>query len=306
MKKFFKHLFKKDKMQDINYLKKQYKRSQLEILFLGVALIAVILYNYNYIMLKTKIASDYIYSEALDDISQKHLGHSFNSKDFDLLTIALYGEKLQKEDKYFRLFKQGEYHSELKEMENEGEKTKVTTTEKGSGVITFSLFTDSAVKNVKENADTLRNCSTIIIDLRDNTGGKLNCAKEFAEMFLDEGQIIYGTHTKKCDKTIKSNTSALFKPEKIVILQNGYTASASEVFIMALKDNLDNVVIIGETSFGKGIGQNEYRLMGGYAFKLTSIRMKTPSGKSIHESGILPDVEYNEDKDIIEFAENYK
>lgn len=292
----------KEKMQDINYVTKLFKRSQTELLIAVLVCLGLYFFNYSYTMLKVKVVTDYLYTDTLEGMARNHLNESLSLRNFDYLTIALYSESLEKEDKYFKLFKAGEYGEELREMRAAKDRTTVRKTENGTGVISFDLFAGSAIRKIKKEADVIKDCDKIIIDLRNNPGGLVNSAKSLSNMFLDGGKVIYTAENRRGEKTVKSSGKAVLKPKKIIILQNGGTASAAELFIMSLKENLDNVTVIGEQSYGKGIGQSEFMLPDRYAFKYTSVRMKTPSGGSINGVGITPDIEYTGD-DIMAFAE---
>lgn len=302
LKKFIDHISGKDRMDDINFVKKLYKRSQYELLVLFLLLAAVVGGNYSYLLFKLKMSTDHIYTEQVNKISQKHLNEPASFTNFDLMTIGLYSEKLEKEDKYFKLYKSGEYSDELEEMEDIGAMSDTSETETGAGFISFRLFTPSAVKSVKKHINELKKYDTLIIDLRDNTGGMLTSARQMSEIFLDKGKTIYSSETRSGTKTVKTKNAASLRPQKIIILQNEWTASASELFISALKENMDNVTTVGTKSYGKGLGQNEYRLAGGYAFKLTAMRLLTPNGNCIDGKGLEPDIEYT-GKDIISFAD---
>ncbi len=297
MKKIREYLKKQEeKMNDIEYVKRLYGRAQLEMLAVFIAFAALLYFNYNYTVFKLKMSTEYIYTQTLESLAQKHTGKPFSIKDFDELTIGMYGEQLKNEDKYFQLYKGGEFKGELKEMENIGGDTRVD-----KGVVSFTLFTPKALKNVKKDIETLKACDSIIIDLRGNTGGMVSTAEKFASMFLDKGDTIYSYATKKKYRTVKNKKDPVLSPKKIIVLQDKWTASAAELFIMSLKENLDNVTVVGTQSYGKGIGQNEYFLARGYALKFTAMKLFTPSGASINGTGITPDIEYEGD-DIIEYA----
>ena len=294
-----------EKMKDIEYVKKLYKRSQRELLAVFLLFAAVFYFNYNYIAFKIKLASEFLYTQSLDELAQEHLKKDFSWRDMDALTIAVYGEKLKEDDKYFQLFGRGEFKGELKEMEKLGSDTKVEKTADGKAVIDFTLFTPRAFKNVKKDIDTLETCDTVMIDLRGNTGGMVSTAEKFASLFLNKGDIIYSCEEKNRKKTVRNKKQPQLTPTKIIILQDEWTASASELFIMALKENLDNVTVVGTKSYGKGVGQNEYFLADGYGFKFTAMRILTPSGGSINGKGITPDIEYS-GEDMLAFAEKLK
>lgn len=303
LKKLIDRISGKNRMNDIKYVTKLYKRSQLEVLALFLLIVAIVGGNYSYLVFKLKMTTDHIYTQKANEIAQKHLDEPAGFGNFDLMTIGLYSEQLQKEDKYFKLYKFGEYDDELKEMDEIGAMSDAYETETGAGFVAFRLFTPSAVKSVKKHIKELEKYDTLIIDLRDNTGGMLTSAEQMAEIFLDRDMTVYTKETRGKSVTVKTKKAASLKPQKIIILQNEWTASAAELFIMALKENLDNVTTVGVKSYGKGLGQNEYRLTGGYAFKLTAMRLLTPSGSCVDGKGIEPDIEYTKD-DIISFADS--
>jgi carboxyl-terminal processing protease len=76
------------------------------------------------------------------------------------------------------------------------------------------------------------------------------------------------------------------------------------VFVNALCENLDNVTVIGSVSYGKGIGQTEMKLLGGYGIKATTLQILTPKGNSINHTGIQPDLTPEEDEDALEYTLN--
>ena len=136
----------------------------------------------------------------------------------------------------------------------------------------------------------------LIIDLRDNPGGILDEACNIADMFIPEGTITY-TETKDGERNYIYSDSE-FTDIPIVILINGNSASASEVFTGALKD-YGKATVVGTTSYGKGIVQNVYPFYDGSGISLTSSKYYTPNGICIHEIGIEPDV-------VVEMPEEYE
>lgn len=142
-----------------------------------------------------------------------------------------------------------------------------------------------------EYLNDYKDCSKIIIDLRDNTGGYETSVQEIAGLFLGKDQVVmhknYTSLKKDTDYTISNAYYDNFK--KIVILCNGYTASASEVLILALKEGCDNVTVVGEKTYGKGVMQSKYNLGDGSSLKLTVANWTSPSGLSINGIGIEPD-----------------
>ncbi len=144
-----------------------------------------------------------------------------------------------------------------------------------------------------EYLNDYKDCSKIIIDLRDNTGGYETAVQEIAGIFLGKDKVVmhknYSANKKDTDYTISNAYYDNFKD--IVILTNGYTASASEVLTLALKEGHDNVTIVGTKTYGKGVMQSKYNLSDGSSIKLTVAYWTSPSGVSINGDGISPDVE---------------
>lgn len=134
----------------------------------------------------------------------------------------------------------------------------------------------------------------LIIDLRDNPGGDLDVVCKMCDKFLDKGIIVYTKDNNgKCDY-YKSDESAEKLP--IVILVNGNTASAAEIFSGALKDR-GVATIIGTQTFGKGIVQSIRQLRDGSGIKLTESEYYLPNDECIHGVGITPDIEIELDKE---------
>lgn len=147
---------------------------------------------------------------------------------------------------------------------------------------TADEFTDAIENLESQGADSL------IIDMRDNPGGLLNAVVDMCSYIIDDGNILTtkdknGSVIAKYDD---NNKHSLDMP--MVVLINGNSASASEVFAGAMKDT-EKAVLVGTTSFGKGIVQSVMPLSDGTAIKLTIAKYFTPAGNDIHELGIEPD-----------------
>ena len=127
-----------------------------------------------------------------------------------------------------------------------------------------------------------------IIDLRSNPGGLLTNAITLSDMFLNGGIIVSTVDRMGYKDTIRAGREYVCdKP--IVILINGGSASASEIFSGAMKDN-NRALIVGEKSFGKGLVQEINKLPGGSGCNITIQKYLTPSGRDIHKKGIKPDI----------------
>ena len=144
----------------------------------------------------------------------------------------------------------------------------------------FSQFVDDALKNKVDG---------IVVDLRDNPGGYLNSAVDLASYFIDSGTVVIekGKDNQSTDYTVTN--SAKLKGIKTVVLVNGGTASASEIFTGAMQDHKTGEVI-GEKTFGKGCVQEVVTLKDGSAVKITVADWLTPNGRAINNQGLTPDI----------------
>jgi carboxyl-terminal processing protease len=164
------------------------------------------------------------------------------------------------------------------------------------GYFKLSLFHKETGVDLEQSLHSIRDDGIelrgLVIDLRDNPGGVLQGAVELADGFLDEGLIVT---TRGRNSTMQMEFAA--RPGQwlpgtpVLILVDGGTASASEVFAGALQDHR-RAVIVGERTFGKGSVQSVLPLRNGGGIKLTTARYYTPSGRSIQAEGIEPDVVY--------------
>ncbi|MDO5104950.1 S41 family peptidase [Capnocytophaga sp.] len=153
------------------------------------------------------------------------------------------------------------------------------------GYIRLSRFAETshqeftyAVKELEKQG-----INSLILDLRNNTGGLLHMGIRIADEFLDKDKMIVFTknNRKEIDETY-STDGGLFEDRAIFVLVNEQTASASEIVAGALQDN-DRGVIIGRRTFGKGLVQSEMPLPDGSAVRLTTARYFTPTGRSIQK-----------------------
>src|SRR6185503_3654184 len=126
-----------------------------------------------------------------------------------------------------------------------------------------------------------RGANSLVLDLRNNPGGFLDQAIHVAEVFLPSGQLILTQKGRNGlrDNTYRSGNNAA-DPVPLVILINQFTASASEIVAGAMQDH-DRALIVGETSFGKGLVQSIIPLDYGAGLTLTSAKYYTPSGRLI-------------------------
>lgn len=144
-----------------------------------------------------------------------------------------------------------------------------------------------ALENAKKD-----NVYDLIIDLRDNTGGVMEYAVEMANMLISEKDrlLFYINYRTKDESEAVYSTGGGMTFDKITVLCNEYTASASELFAMILKQHC-SAILVGKTTFGKAVGQETYSMVNGDMFSITTFEMLTPTKDSYNEIGLVPDVE---------------
>lgn len=168
------------------------------------------------------------------------------------------------------------------------------------GYIYVSAFDDITVTQFNDAIKDLekKNAKGLIIDIRDNGGGRLDTVVAMLNRILSEGMIMYTETRYGMDEKFEADSKESYdKP--IVVMINQYSASASEVFAGALKDH-KRATLVGTKSYGKGVVQTLYPLTAagdGSAIKITTAKYFTPSGNNIDGIGITPDVEIEYDKD---------
>lgn len=152
---------------------------------------------------------------------------------------------------------------------------------------------DEALEYFKENQ-----ARAIVLDLRDNGGGLLDVCIELSDRLLPEGVILYIEDRAGERLYYRSHEDCVDLPLAVLINEN--SASASEVMAGAIQDR-ERGVLVGKTSYGKGVVQSEYRFPeDGAGFKLTTSAYYTPNGRSIHNVGLTPDVEVEDEITITE------
>ncbi len=166
--------------------------------------------------------------------------------------------------------------------------------DQGVGYVQLTDFSEHTAEQFGEALDKLlkEGATGLIIDLRNNPGGLLDAAVAVAEPFFKKGELIVYTEgrTKADHEEYRAELDGERLDIPTVVLINAGSASAAEVVTGALKDT-GRAVIVGERSFGKGSVQSVFKLNDGEGLRLTTGRYFTPSGATIHEKGIDPDVE---------------
>ncbi|MBI2097248.1 MAG: S41 family peptidase [Candidatus Sungbacteria bacterium] len=162
-------------------------------------------------------------------------------------------------------------------------------------VLQLSHFSESSPDDFQKAVAEFQNSGTsrLILDLRNNPGGYLAAAVDIASWFLPAGEVVVvEKHSDDSEETYRSRGYAALEKTPAVVLINQGSASAAEILAGALRDQR-GVKLIGEKTFGKGSVQNLEELPGGSSLKVTIAKWLTPSGKSINENGLEPDISVN-------------
>ena len=166
-----------------------------------------------------------------------------------------------------------------------------STVKEGIGVLTITSFGDKTAEEMAKHLNYLKEAKVtrLIIDLRNNGGGYAQTLDEMCTYFMDNGQIVMIEEDRDGNQIIdKVRKSKKISYEKSVILVNENSASCSEVFTLALKENC-NAIIVGTTTYGKGLAQLSTMFSDGSALKYTDVIWKSGNGVFINGEGITPD-----------------
>ena len=172
------------------------------------------------------------------------------------------------------------------------------------GYIRLTSFNENSSKQIKEKINKLnknKDLKGYILDLRNNPGGLLSQAIKISDFFLENGEIV-STKSRQTSENRKwfAKKGDLTNGKTLIILINYGSASASEIVAGALKDH-KRAIILGENSYGKGSVQSIIPLKNRGAIRLTIAKYYLPSGKSISEVGVTPDIEVAEGSDDFKF-----
>ena len=171
--------------------------------------------------------------------------------------------------------------------------SEIISKEKNIGYVRLKSFNENSdnqfLKSIKK-FEKNKKIKGYVVDLRNNPGGLLTQAINITDFFLDDGEIV-STKGRKVSETRKffARRGDEIKGKPLVVLINNGSASASEIFAGALKDH-KRAIILGENSYGKGSVQSIIPLRNGGGMRLTISKYYLPSGKSISEVGVTPDI----------------
>jgi carboxyl-terminal processing protease len=172
------------------------------------------------------------------------------------------------------------------------------------GYIRLTSFNENSSEQIKDKVKKLnknKNLKGYILDLRNNPGGLLSQAIKISDFFLENGEIV-STKSRKVSENRKwfAKKGDLTNGKVLIVLINYGSASASEIVAGALKDH-KRAIILGENSYGKGSVQSIIPLKNRGAIRLTIAKYYLPSGKSISEVGVTPDIEVTEGSEDFKF-----
>ena len=175
------------------------------------------------------------------------------------------------------------------------------------GYIRLTSFNDNSSQQIKKQINKLKknkDLNAFILDLRNNPGGLLSQAIKISDFFLENGEIV-STKSRKKSENRKwfAKKGDIINGKTLLVLINYGSASASEIVAGALKDH-KRAIILGERSYGKGSVQSIIPLKNEGAIRLTVAKYYLPSGKSISEVGVRPDIEIDEKGDDFRIKTN--
>ena len=153
----------------------------------------------------------------------------------------------------------------------------------GVGYIPLQSFNESAAQDVERSLLSLKSqgAKAYVLDVRGNGGGSLEQALEIGNLFFKPGaELAAVRHRGRNPEIYRATRSSVVDSTPVVVLVDGYSASASEIVAGSLQDH-DRALVVGTTSFGKGLVQTLFPLEGGWAMKITTGKWYTPSGRSI-------------------------
>mgnify|MGYP001203477717 CR=1 FL=1 len=172
--------------------------------------------------------------------------------------------------------------------------------ESNIGYIRLTSFNENSGKQIKQEIQRFeknKNVKSYILDLRNNPGGLLSQAVKISDFFLNNGEIVSTKSRKQAEnRKYFAKKGDITNGKTLIVLINYGSASASEIVAGALKDH-KRAILLGENSYGKGSVQSIIPLKNDGAIRLTVAKYYLPSGKSISEVGVSPDIEINEEDD---------
>ena len=233
------------------------------------------------------------------DVFLKVAGTDVTGKNASDISTMIKGSKKNKVEV---VVKRGEeektFTLTLKEVEIESVNSKIFEKNgKKIGYLELTIFASNTYTQFEKKLLELegKDIDSLVIDVRDNSGGYLSTVTNIASLFMDKSKIIYQLDTKGVVNKIYSNSNTK-RDYDIAVVINHNSASASEILAAALQESY-GAIVVGTNSFGKGTVQKAYQLESGATVKYTIQKWLTPDGNWINEKGVTPDIEVSLDGD---------
>jgi hypothetical protein len=265
--------------------------------------------HYDYWVFRLLIASNYIFTEDLDELYSQHLREENRKgfhRDFDRVMISVFTEAIREvnQDRYTYLYTPQAHVAVREREEAVGRSATITRLTDDTVYLWVPNISRWSRDYVVSNRDYLAQYTNLVLDLRYNPGGMLADFHRIANLFLPRGAVLGHEDTRMpfFTRTITSRGQPSLDFDQIVILQNGRTASAAEGLIQAMTYHLPNVITLGENTFGKGIGQVTVPLTSGYAVRASVLLVSGPDGENIHRTGVAPDIPADTETDWVDQA----
>lgn len=164
------------------------------------------------------------------------------------------------------------------------------------GILNVSTFSENIYLETRKELESLmaKGATTIVLDLRNNPGGILDGAIDISSLFVKKGTVVLKEKYKNSEIVEKTTMDPIFDTSKgkVILVANGYSASASEITVASLKENI-GAKFIGTKTYGKGVVQAIEEMPNGDKIKLTVAEWLSPTGQKINKVGVIPDIEYD-------------
>ena len=222
-------------------------------------------------------------------------GVECNGDDYDTITNSIKGKEGTKVK--LEILRDGkELSFEIERKTVEVKHVEYQKLDNNIGYINISSFEGDVSTQFEEAYKNLENqgIESLIIDIRNNGGGIVSESLQIAEMMTEKGQTLLIESDKNGEEEVIKSELDKTITMPIVLLINEYSASASEILAGILKENVENAILIGNTTYGKGVIQTVYPLTDGSGIKITTNEYFTPNHNTINKVGVEPDIKVDD------------
>lgn len=264
--------------------------------------------NWNYISFKLFLSSRYLKTDILDQLYEEQIGMDIEGKYykyFDNLSIAAVTKLIRDtgKDNYTYQYNPDQFKDYTSNRDEKAEKSYTKQLTNDTIYMSLTNFTPVSLDFFKNSIDEIGKYNNLVLDLRNNGGGDLDIIFEVADYFIEKNCVLVVENRRQRTSNIKAKKDKYLYFDKIVILQNKKTASASEQLIIALDANIPELIKVGTRTYGKYVGQTRIALLRRFYVKATTLEWTSPDGQAQHPDGIQPDFVY-EGEDIISYVIN--